>query len=195
MADDAKDKARNAEPESDGQQTKKPGRTAFWRRFLTQKWTVTLVAVSVVVHGFGFLYYQFAGRSRQTSPNPEVNLGAFEFKADRAEFGAITKAEFSLYIALLEQVDREARGRLENHKFRVQQDVEELLRDAHGGDFDDPKLGQLKRQLQEQVNETLGMRAIADVIITDLKVQRSNEEVRPAPDVAEAVPWVEKPSS
>ena len=195
MAKEAIEKPRNAAPQSEEQQANKPGKKAFWRRFLTKKWIISIVAVTVVVHGFGFLYYGFAGKSRAEGPSAEVSLGTFHFEGDPAELGGIAKAEFSVYIALLEHVDRQARQRLESHKFRVQQDVEELLREAHSGDFDDPKLGQLKRQLQEQVNETLGVRAIGDVIITDLKIQRSDESLGTADEVAEAVPWVEKPSS
>ncbi len=195
MAEEAIEKPRNAEPQPDEQPTNNPDKKAFWKRFLTKKWIITIVAVSVVVQGFGFLYFRFAGGSQAERPNAEVSLGTFHFEADGAELGGIARAEFALYIALLKHADSPARQRLESHKFRVQQDVEELLREAHSGDFDDPKLGQLKRQLQEQVNETLEIRAIADVIITDLKIQRGDTSQGTAAAVAETVPWVEKPSS
>jgi flagellar basal body-associated protein FliL len=164
--DEANAKAATAE-------AKKPGKVAWWRRFLTRKWLVILVVASIVVHGTGFAYFRLADRSPPVTTSPEVSLGLFRFEAGQNEIGRITRADFSLHIALLEQVDRAARGRLEAYRFRVQQGVEQLLRRAHGGDFEDPSLGELKRQLQEQINETLGMRAIADVIITDLKLQHS----------------------
>jgi len=62
-----------------------------------------------------------------------------------------------------------ARTRLAARKFKVQQDVEQLLRQAHPDDFADPVLAGLKRQLQEQINESLGLRAISEVIITSLE--------------------------
>ena len=183
-----------AEATVEEQQPKTSGKAASWRRFLTPKWIAALVVVSVVIHGIGFAYFRLADKSPSAANTPEVSLGAFRFDADENEAGRITNAEFSLHIALLKQVDQAARRRLEAHRFRVQQDIEELLRRAHSGDFDDPKLGELKRQLQERINETLGMRAIADVIITDLKLQQSDRDLGLVTDTAEAVPWVEKPS-
>lgn len=186
--------APDEEEDSTGEQSKTPGSSASWRRFLTQKWIAILVASSIVVHGACFLYYCLARRNSPETPSPEVCLGAFMFEADKAEGGRLVNAEFSLSVALLEHVDQAARRQLKAHRFRVQQDVEELLRRAHGGDFDDPTLGDLKRQLQEQVNETLGIRAVADVIITNLKLRRSDGEIGSMATTAETVPWVEKPS-
>ena len=54
--------------------------------------------------------------------------------------------------------------------------------------------GSLDRQLQEQINETLGMRAIADVIITDLNLQRNPDAHTPITKTADSPPWVEEPS-
>lgn len=171
-----------------------PSKMAWWRGFSTRKWVVILVVGSVVLHAIGFTYSRLAGRTPPNSGTPEVSLGVFRFEADKDEAGRVTAAEFSLHIALLEQVDQAARGQLEAHRLRVQQGVEELLRQAHGGDFDDPDLGELKRRLQEQINETLGMRAIADVIITDLKLQHNDRNREALTDSGDLVPWVEKPS-
>jgi flagellar basal body-associated protein FliL len=171
-----------------------PNDEALWRRFLTPKWIAILVVVSIVIHGIGFACVRLASNSPPVVSRPEVSLGVFRFEAGESEVSRVAAAEFALHIALLEQVDQAARRRLEAYQFRVQQDVEELLRRAHGGDFEDPSLGELKRQLQERINETLGMRVIADVIITDLKIQRHDRNLGVATDTAEAVPWVEKPS-
>ncbi len=176
------------------QETKSPGEVARWRRLFTRKRIAILVVVSILAHGVGFAYFRFFRRSAAAVTSPEVGLGAFRFEAGKGEVGRITGAEFSLHIALLDQVDRAARRRLEDHRVRVQQDVEELLRRAHGGDFEDPSLRELKRQLQERINETLGMRVISDVMITDLKIQQSDRELGLATDTAEPVPWVEEPS-
>jgi hypothetical protein len=81
-----------------------------------------------------------------------------------------------LHIGLLKVDDRVARAKLAANKFRVQQDIEELLRQAGGEDFVDPLLTELKRQLQEQINATIGMRAIAQVIITDLSIDRAAQQ-------------------
>ena len=98
-----------------------------------------------------------------------------------------------MHIALLEQVEVAARRELSAKRFRVQQAVEELTRRAHGGDFEDPLLTELKRRLQERVNEALGIRVIADVIITDLKLERKGEPIERIGETAGAGPWTERP--
>ena len=111
--------------------------------------------------------------ARQQAPSPsEIDLGTFRFETERAEGGQTLHADFSLHVALQEAAERVARQKLSARKFRVQQDVEELLRKAHAGDFDDPALQELKRQLLEQIDQTLGLRAVSEVIITGLKLQR-----------------------
>ncbi|NQU25320.1 MAG: hypothetical protein HQ567_28885 [Candidatus Nealsonbacteria bacterium] len=164
-------------------------------RMFSRKWIAGLLILSIVVHLAGIVYYQVFATGGRTAPDPEIALGEFEFAADKSELGQITAAKFQLHISPLEQVDREARYRLYNREFRVRQDIEELLRQAHSGDFLDPKLAELKRRLQEQVNATLGMRVIADVIITDLKLERrALEEVEAIAEAAEPAPWLEQPA-
>ena len=50
-------------------------------------------------------------------------------------------------------------------------------------DFEDPALTELRRQLQETINRTLGKAIIEEVIITDLSVDRvaSRAPAEPAP--------------
>jgi flagellar basal body-associated protein FliL len=171
-----------------------PGRG--FKRFLTVKVLVILVVVSLVAHGVGFAWsHLLAGRDPSPEERTEISLGSYRFNADPSERGNVDAAEFSLYIALIEEVDRPSRQALARRQNRVKQDVEELLRQAHGGDFEDPSLGELKRQLQERINETLGLRAIADVIITDLEIHHKDRPAKPTVETAGSVPWVEKPSS
>ena len=195
----AEERTRHTDPnerDAHAEQPRTPGQRAFWKRLLTLKWFVVLLVLTIVVQGGFFTYYQCVARTPAPTPDAEVGLGDFGFRAGQAEKGRIVAAEFSLHLALLPQFTEAAHLRLETHKFRVQQDIEELLRQAHGADFDDPTLTELKRQLQEQVNETLGIRAIADVIITDLKLTINEKKAdSPATETAELVPWVEKPSS
>jgi len=107
--------------------------------------------------------------------NAELSLGSFEYVAQDPEpvgLGTIRKATFDLHVALLYPRDVSVRNRFAQAKFRLQQDIEELLRRAHGGDFEDPSLAELKRQLQERINTTIGMRAVSEVIITNLTVEQ-----------------------
>lgn len=201
MAKPEKQAARKAEPAQEALADEN-GSGRFSRlkklfgRLLPRKWIAGLLILSIVVHLTGIVYFQVFAGGPVTVPNPEIALGEFEFSAGNSELGQITAAKFQLHISPLEQVEPEARYKLHIRKFRVQQDIEELLRQAHSGDFVDPKLAELKRRLQEQVNATLGMRVIADVIITDLKLQRRElEDVETITEAAEPTPWLEQPAA
>lgn len=139
-----------------------------WKSLLSPKWLVVLLLASVAGHGLAFLL------TRQDTPQPvarEVSLGRFAFAAPVVPEAKIVGAEFDLHIGLLEPADAVVRSRLTSHKLKLEQDIEELLRQAHGDDFLDPKLRELKRQLAEQINASLGVRAVDDVIVTDLVLE------------------------
>ncbi len=126
-----------------------------------------LLLASLLLHGLGIAFWTVRGT---VADSPEVTLGRFTFAAERGVDSPVQRAQFDLHIALIEELQPAARKLLAERRLRVQQDIEELLRRARGGDFDDPSLRELKRQLQEQVNTTLGLRAVGSVIITDLEV-------------------------
>jgi hypothetical protein len=152
----------------------------FAHRVWSQKWLLAVLGLTLAIHAGGIIYYRSIPRPVAALPSPEVDLGVFHFEADRPEPGRLAKAEFALHVALSEPMERQGRERLAARKFRVQEDVEELLRKAHSGDFDDPELQGLKRQLQEQINQTLGIRAVAEAIITDLQQHRADRPVAAA---------------
>lgn len=182
------------------QETNGPRNSSFLARALSPKWLAILLGVSIVGHGVAFLFIKLKAKTPEEMSSSEISLGDFRFVADpsdggRGKEGRITGAEFSLHIELIQQFDPSARQQLTARKFRVRQDIEELLRRAHSGDFDNPLLGELKQQLQEQINTTLGMGAVAEVIITDLELQRAKASTRTLTETVESVPWLEKPSS
>jgi hypothetical protein len=145
---------------------------AFTERFFTARWLATLLAISIAIHGIALAVHQICDRADNESVSHEIALGDFEFCGDARGGDDLSGATFALHLTLLDRVDTTARKALTNRRFRVQQDIEQLLRQARSGDFEDPALAGLKRQIQEQINETLGMRAVADVIITDLELDR-----------------------
>ena len=164
----------------------------FVRRLFTRKWLLILLGLSVVGHVIGLTYSQLrAPQADAGLGGPEVSLGQFCFVAEPDEGGQVGRAEFRLHIALLSQVEAAARRELAAKRLRVQQAVEELVRRAHGGDFDDPLLAELKQELQEQINETLGIRVIDDVIITDLTLERAERLTDTPTEIAETLPWAE----
>ena len=163
-------------------------------RLLTRKWLAIILGVSVVFHAVAFGYYKLRAGGSDRPAEGEVSLGEYQFVAPRPVLGQVAEASFSLHLALLAEVDTAARQRLEARTFRVQQEIEQFLRCAHSDDFDDPVLEELKRQLQEQINGTLGLRAIAEVIITDLQTHRLPEPSAPTAETAEAPPWADTPA-
>ena len=194
MAEEVKEDVQDGEEKESGS-GKKTGKLSFLKRFASYRILAFFLLATVIFQGALFGYYQLGGNASDLSGTDEVSLGTFRFESDETEGGRVSYAEFGIHIALLGQVDPVARCQLEKRKFRVQQDIEELLRQAQSGDFDDPNLGELKRQLQEQINATLQMKAIADVIITDLTVKLNDRPVDTSmTETTELVPWIEKPS-
>lgn len=161
-----------------------------------QYWLAFLLISTLIVHGIGWAYYKSINTRAQADSSPEIEVGNFHFTADKTSGGRITGAEFSLFITALDGLDRIARTKMYSHKYRVQQEIESLLRQAHGGDFDDPALNDLKRQVREQINQVLGNRVISDVIVANLKITLSNnKESAAVADSASSPPWLEKSSS
>jgi hypothetical protein len=171
--------------------------TASFRLLKTLKGDAAslLLVVSVFLNGLGFAYFWLAPGGQKTVPDAEIALGEFRFISYHAGADQVAEAQFAVYIALNEPVKEEARRRVEERKFRLQQEIEELLRAAHSGDFDDPLLRGIKSKLVEQINKSLGMRAIDAVIITNLKVVRTAAGTKPTEKAVELVPWVEQQES
>jgi hypothetical protein len=167
-------KAKDSPVETELADKGSPGRKGgLWRALLRNWVLLVLLIATIAVQGTAFLYHHAANRIPAPPPAAEIDLGVFRFEADRTDGGqAFLQADFALHVGLQEAAERVARPRLAARKFRVQQDIEELLRKAHAGDFDDPALQDLKRQLLEQIDQTLGVRAVSEVIITGLKLQR-----------------------
>lgn len=143
------------------------------QRLLAPRTLVALLIASIVIHAIGVWAFSMRLRhARQQAPT-EIALGQYEFVADSTPTDGITRARFNLHISLLSEVDAAARRELAQRRFKVQQGVEELLRQAHGADFEDPTLAELKREIQELINLNLGLRAVSEVIITDFSAQRT----------------------
>lgn len=159
-------------------------------------WLTIILIGTLATFGIWFIYYKLSNTRIIADNSPEISLGDFKFTADKTSGGRVASADFSLYITALEGLDQIARTQLTSHKYRVQQEIEALLRQAHSGDFDDPNLNDVKRQIREQVNHVLGNRVVSDVIIANLKITASEiKEPAPPADTASTPPWLEKSSS
>jgi flagellar basal body-associated protein FliL len=172
------------------------GKFGWIRGKTAQHWLAGLLVCTLAAHGIGLVYYTHSAARAQVECSPEIALGDYEFRADSTAGGRFQSAEFSLYITALEGLDGVARKRLASHKCRVQEEIESLLRRSHSGDFDDPVLGDLKRQIRDQINHALGNRVVSEVIITNLRTTPSNNKELPATaDAVSSAPWLEKSST
>jgi hypothetical protein len=152
-----------------------------WRRLMAKRrFVAAVVALLAVVAIAGVIYSRPRPQPQvqAVAPPTEIALGKFQFAGGRGQDCCVAQADFALAITVLSQVDDTARETLAARRLRVQQGVEQLLRNTHSADFDDPSLVELKRQMREQIDQTLGMRAIGEIIITDLKV-RHNPQAAP----------------
>jgi len=160
----------------------RPDRSAIWRSFwitcLGRGGLATLLVAAMVGQCLTVAYYT-RGRSGVPAPGDgEIPLGNFCcFSGIQGELdtGRVT---FSLFVVMDERASSLASSRLSARKYRVRQNVEELLRQAHVADFEDPSLAEIKRRMQERINATLGLRAVSDVLIVNLDFQGTRPGAR-----------------
>jgi len=136
-------------------------------------WPMLLLLALLVANLVGVGYVASRPPRLAGITSPEISLGEYRFETPQSGETSIRNAEFTLHVSLLPELDQSARALLATHEFRVRQDIEQLMRQANGRDFEDPRLAELKRQLQETVNTTVGERIVADVIVTQLEVAHS----------------------
>jgi len=169
-------------------------KSAWYNGKIAQYWLAFILVSTLVLHGIGLAYYKAGNFQAPLEYSPEIAVGNYQFTADKSVGARIIRAEFSLYFTALDGLDKVARVRVVSHKYRVQQEIESLVRQAHSGDFEDPNLNDLKRQIRDRINQALGNRVVSDVIVANLKISASNnvQESSVATDTASSPPWLEK---
>jgi hypothetical protein len=148
--------------------------------FVIRRWAVLVVGLLLVSHVVMLGWLRSYSQRSAGFESPEVSLGVFDFVAGESPERPVASAKFHLHVSLLREAERPGRILLALRQNKVKQEVEQLLRQAQSRDFADPTLAELKRQLQEMINETLGRRVVDEVIITDLSVERAIVETAPA---------------
>lgn len=167
-----------AEKESDDVQEVQT-KPLWWRRFLTKRWLPILCVVTLLLH-CGLLASWRSAIQGPEEKLSEIELGEFRF-INTEKNARVEQAEFDIHVSLLLGTERLGSQRLAEKKFLVQQGIEELLRQTHAADFDDPTLAELKRQIQEKINESVEMRTVETVIITDLEKSSRDSAIRTMP--------------
>lgn len=141
------------------------------QRCMTPRIMLGVVIASFVLHGVLYWYYS-------NLPGPqsrEVELGTYEFIAHAADGTLageplVRGATFDVHISLLSSMEGRARELITLRQTKLRQAIEELIRQARDREFADPELVELKRRLIEQINHTLGLKAVDEVMITDLRL-------------------------
>lgn len=134
-----------AADKADQQHQEPQSRPARWLVTPSRRLLASLLVGSLVMNVGLLLIRPTAPQPRSAVNVPEIPLGTFRYVAGPSKLGqtdepTVTSAEFSLYVTL---ADSAADGGVEliaARRFRVQQAVEQLLRQAHSGDFQDPSL-------------------------------------------------------
>ncbi|HZZ27860.1 MAG TPA: hypothetical protein VFE46_07605 [Pirellulales bacterium] len=159
---------------------KAPAAKPWWKSAKIGRWLVAIVVGSLVVHTVIFVILR---KSAAKAPvQPEFTVGTFSVMAGDSGDRTVP-GKFDLHVRFLDDLDAAARTRMTSHEFRVRESIEGLLRNAHGLEFDEPALGRLKHQIQESIDNAIDLRAVAEVMITDMTVPMLDQ----APGVAPAV--------
>jgi flagellar basal body-associated protein FliL len=153
-------------------------RISRFRQAAARHWFVGLITIALVGHAAGLWMFALQ-QTAQPEQTGEVDLGRFEYRNTSVRRGEVSAATFALHVRFIDEVESRARGQLADRRFRVEQDIEEILRQAHGADFADPHIRELKRQFAEQINRSLELRSVSDVIITDLNIESTHAAARP----------------
>ncbi len=160
-------------------------RLAWWKSPVVLRWAAVVVVGSIVFQGALFVLLRKTTSARSTAPT-EYTVGTFSFTADSGADAPAAAGKFDLHIRFIEDLDGPAHQRLAAHQFRVRESVENLLRKSHGLELNDTAVARLKHELQERIDDALDLRAVAEVIITDLSVDQPHAV--PAPELSKTHP-------
>lgn len=140
----------------------------WWKSVLVQRWLAALVIVSLVLHFTAFVLLRKS--VSKTIVQPEFTVGTFTLTADEHGYGHGTSGKFDLHVRFIDDLDATARTRMTSHEFRVRESIENLLRGAQGIELNEQILTRLKHQIQDRIDDAIDMRAVAEVLITDLTI-------------------------
>jgi len=161
----------HADPKN-GEQPDEKKAAGSWKEVFSYKSATVVLSLLLAVNAAIFAGQKFLFSGNSSLPSGEVTLGEFHYLGSDSPDARIRRIDFGVHVHLLNKVDHKGRTLLKLHQFKVEQNIEELLRQAHDADFDDPKLTELKRQIQETINQSLDQRVIEEVLITDFTADR-----------------------
>lgn len=144
----------------------------FFKQILQRRYLIPFVVVLILSQIALIGHYRASSGVGEQVLSPEVSLGEFQFNSQSLHAEPIVSAIFQIHVSLLGETEHDGRLLLSAHQHKVQQEIEQLLRQAHSQDFEDPSLTELKRQIQTMINEILAKQVVAEILITDLSIDR-----------------------
>jgi hypothetical protein len=141
-----------------------------WTRLFSSRWLIGAVAISFLLEAA--IIYWFRMRSPQEAAiiAEEIPLGSFEFSRSGGVDKQIYRGQFDLFVRLSDHLESSERQQFMREQPRLQQAVEEALRRLRLADFTDLRLSRLKTHVQERLNDELGFDAVAEVLVSNFKI-------------------------
>jgi flagellar basal body-associated protein FliL len=155
------------------EQAEQPG----WSKSLLIRWIVAIVLGSIVVDCA--LFFLLRKSLQPPAPVPvELEVGSFDFVAAREATTDIEPlsqpAKFDIHVRFIDDLERPGRELLTAHRHRVRESIENLLRKSQQVELSDPAMARLKHEIQQRIDDALDIRAVAEVIITNLRIDSAN---------------------
>jgi flagellar basal body-associated protein FliL len=141
----------------------------WWKSSSILCWFGAIVVASIVFQVVLFVVLRKAATAKPTAI-AEYTVGTFTFASAGADEKPIS-GQLDLHLRFVEDLDAAARQRLAAHKFRVRESIESVLRKSHELDLGESALARLKHEVQEKVDAAIDLRAVAEVIFTDINVE------------------------
>jgi hypothetical protein len=148
-----------------------PAAGSGWRRISKWRWLVGAVLVLLVVEGAIVYWLRTRAAPVAESFPKEVPLGVFEFTRSNGRESRVLRGQFDLFVRLTDELTASQQRQFIQHQPQLQKAVEEALLRLRAADFSDLRLVRLKNRVQEQLNDELGFDGIAEVLVSNFKIQ------------------------
>lgn len=126
-------------------------------------WIVMLLLVMVVVHASIIASVRMQAIEARTEATAEYDLGGFWAATD-----AGTDVHVRLHVIVPQAVRIEGSKILDNHRFQIREQVEEILRVTGSRFFSDPALSELKTNVNAIVVQEVGDSLVEKIVATEV---------------------------
>jgi flagellar basal body-associated protein FliL len=157
-----------------------PTANSTWRDVSMWKWLIGALLVVFVVEGAILYWFRTRAAPDAASLPKEIPLGVFEFTRSNGRESRVLRGQFDLFVRMTDELTASQQRQFVQHQPQLQKAVEEALLRLRAADFSDLRLVRLKNRVQEQLNDELGFDGIAEVLISNFKIQATAATIPPA---------------